>query len=53
MVEMIREDTEAGQRFSAALHGVDFKASGSANASGTLRNSHTRMTERIRTRAGR
>lgn len=46
--ELIVKERDADERFRAALHGVDFKASGSSNASGTLRNSHTRMATRLK-----
>lgn len=53
LIGMINDDSDADQRFNAALHGVDLKASGSSNATGTLRNSHTRMTSRIKQREWR
>lgn len=50
LIGLIGEDRDAEQRFQAAIHGVDFKASGSSNSTGTLRNSHTRMSNRVKQR---
>lgn len=50
-IALIDEDNDADRRFDAAIHGIDFKASGSSNATGTLKNSHNRMADRYRAKA--
>lgn len=50
LVGQIKARRDADQRFQAAIHGIDYKASGSSKASGTLRNFHERLKSRIKGR---
>jgi hypothetical protein len=46
--DLIVADRDSQMRFDGAIHGVDIKASGTSRATGTLRNSHTRMASRYK-----